>query len=349
MFLRKLLILLAVKLAGLSLKDPGSKIGNINYQFGADPHYVKTYIETYSKLSPLAILPSRGQVVSVPDLMPYDEFRRGRLFQEWAQPQGWIDAAYVALENSRLNSTVLIIFPSKTRGMVDDDMRRRIALIAPHASRALLIGKSFELKQSEAATFADTLNGLSAGMFLLDAHGQIVHANAAGQNMLYASDFLRSANGRLATRDPLVDQTLCDALAAAKGDARADAKAVALPLTAHDGERYVAQVLPLGSGARLSTALTYQAVAAVFVRKAALENPPHSDLIAKTYKLTPAELRVLDAIVEIGGVPETAAALGIAETTVKTHLYRLFDKTDASRQADLVKLVAGFSNPLIDG
>ena len=54
------------------------------------------------------------------------------------------------------------------------------------------------------------------------------------------------------------------------------------------------------------------------------------------------------AIVEVGGVPEVAEALGIAETTVKTHLGRVYKKTDSDRQADLVKLVAGFSNPLLD-
>ena len=42
-----------------------------------------------------------------------------------------------------------------------------------------------------------------------------------------------------------------------------------------------------------------------------------------------------------------AAALGIGSGTVKTHLRRLYDKTGASRQADLVKLVAGFGNPLL--
>ena len=83
----------------------------------------------------------------------------------------------------------------------------------------------------------------------------------------------------------------------------------------------------------------------MFVRKAELGSP--ADVIAQSYKLTPTELRVLLAIVEVGGVPETAAALGVAETTVKTHLYRLFDKAGVSRQADLVKLVAGFSNPLV--
>jgi len=56
---------------------------------------------------------------------------------------------------------------------------------------------------------------------------------------------------------------------------------------------------------------------------------------------------VLLAIVDVGGVPESAVALGIAESTVKTHLGRLFVKTRARRQADLVKIVTGFASPLI--
>jgi DNA-binding CsgD family transcriptional regulator len=39
--------------------------------------------------------------------------------------------------------------------------------------------------------------------------------------------------------------------------------------------------------------------------------------------------------------------LGVAEATVKTHLHHLFAKTGTSRRAELVKLVAGFSNPLV--
>jgi len=53
-------------------------------------------------------------------------------------------------------------------------------------------------------------------------------------------------------------------------------------------------------------------------------------VIGKLYKLTPTELRVLLAIVQVGGVSEVADALGIAESTVRTHLLRLFAKTGAS-------------------
>jgi hypothetical protein len=38
---------------------------------------------------------------------------------------------------------------------------------------------------------------------------------------------------------------------------------------------------------------------------------------------------------------------GSADTTVRTHLGNLFEKTGCGRQADLVKIVAGFSTPLL--
>jgi DNA-binding CsgD family transcriptional regulator len=119
----------------------------------------------------------------------------------------------------------------------------------------------------------------------------------------------------------------------------------AVPLVGSYGERFVGRVLPL-TGNRRCTRFKYDAVVALLVRKATFDMPLQPAVIARAYKLTPTELRVLLAIVEVGGVPEVATTLGIAETTVKTHLGRLFDKTGARRQADLVKLVAGFSSPL---
>jgi DNA-binding CsgD family transcriptional regulator len=220
--------------------------------------------------------------------------------------------------------------------MVDAEMRRRIALVVPHAHRALMINKAIEVKQSETANFVDTMDGLSAGMFLVDAQGRIVHTNTAGQAMLSADDFLRSVCGQIAARDAKVNQSLRDIFTASGGLTAANG--AAFPLTAHDGTRYVAHVLPLKS--------KLKAVAALFVRKASLDSQSCGEVLARTFELTPTELRVLLSIVEVGGVPETAEALGIAETTVKTHLHRVFSKTGTNRQADLVKLAAGFSNPL---
>jgi DNA-binding CsgD family transcriptional regulator len=225
-----------------------------------------------------------------------------------------------------------------------DDGARHIASIAPHAHRMLLISKTADLKQSEAAALADTLNGLAAGIFLVDAGRRIVHANTAGHDILRADDFLRSISGQLVARNTQANRTL-DQLFADNGGVAIGTRGIALPLTAHDGERYVMHLLPLTPATRTGIGMACKAVAALFVRKVALDSRC-GELVARTFELTPAELRVLLTIVEVGGVPETSAALGIAESTVKTHLRRVFDKTGARRQADLVKLAAGFSNPL---
>jgi DNA-binding CsgD family transcriptional regulator len=263
------------------------------------------------------------------------------------RPQGLVDAANSVLEKSVLSCSFLTILRDEARGIVDDEMRWRMALVVPHVRRAVLIGQVIDLKQAEAATFADMLDGLSAGMFLIAADGRIVHANAAGHGMLSAGNCLRSNCGRLVTCDNQVDKILHETFAAANnGDAGIGVKGIAMPLTAHNDERYVAHVLPLTSGSRRSAGRAYTATAAMFVRKAALESPSASEVIGRTYKLTPTELRVLLGIVEVGGIPEVAAALGVADSTIKTHVGRLFEKTGTSRQADLVKLVAGFSTPL---
>jgi DNA-binding CsgD family transcriptional regulator len=82
------------------------------------------------------------------------------------------------------------------------------------------------------------------------------------------------------------------------------------------------------------------------VRKAALEPESAFETMQQKFRLTPNEVRVLQALVEINGAAAIGAVLGMSESTVKTHLHHLFEKTGAERQADLIRLVAGFASPL---
>jgi DNA-binding CsgD family transcriptional regulator len=240
------------------------------------------------------------------------------------------------------------LFRHEREGLAYEPARERLRLLVPHLRRAVLIAKLIEFKTAQAATFADALDGLSAGTLFVDSSGRITHANAAGRAMIAAGNVLHASHGRLIASDPDVDRALRNIyLAAATGDAAIGITGVAVPLIARDGERYVAHVLPLSSGARRGAGVGYAAAAALFVQKAALATRSPPEAIAKTYKLTPMEVRVLLAIVEVGGVPEVAETLGIAESTVKTHLKRLYEKTGASRQADLVKLFASYASPLL--
>lgn len=331
---------------GLISKDPVSKSGATHYYCGVDPHYIKLYAETYAQYDPLARLPRYGEVRNIPDLVNYDEYRRGRFYQEWLRPQGSIDVANVVLEQTKSPCPMLLtVIPGK--GMLDAGKRARMQFLVPHATRALLINKAIERKQQRAIALADVVDRLNAGVILLDTACNIVHSNPAAETILAADDFLRSVAGRLVARSSAAGAALRETFRDAGEVALAAASGRKIPLTSHDGSYYVAHVIALPSLLREGAAERTTAVGALFIWKAELDSRSSAGVIDRTFDLTPAELRVLQSIVAVGGVPETAAALGIAETTVKTHLHRVFAKTGVSRQADLVKLAAGFSNPLV--
>ena len=68
--------------------------------------------------------------------------------------------------------------------------------------------------------------------------------------------------------------------------------------------------------------------------------------LAALYELTPTEARVLVAIASGKNRAAAAVALGIADSTVKTHLTRIFEKTGTSEQSELAKLVASLTPPV---
>jgi DNA-binding CsgD family transcriptional regulator len=337
--------------ASLHSKDAIAKSAHLYYDYGIEAPYRHLYFSKYVKYDPgtmAQFFADVGQTVATEDIMPYDEFLETRFYQEWAQPQGLVDCANTVLEKSSTSTAMFCVIRHERDGVVDGEARRRAQLIVPHIRRAVLVGKLINIKESQAASLAGTLDGLSAGMFLLAPSGSILHANSGGQIMLASGEVLCAPGTRVVATDPNSDHALQEALAAAlKGDSAVGSRGVSQALLARpSGERYVAHVMPLTSGARRHAAKPYAAAAVLFVHKIAFQTPSAPEVIAKTFKLTPTELRILLSIVQVGGVPETAEALGITENTVKTHLRRLFEKTGASRQVDLVKLVAGFSHSL---
>jgi DNA-binding CsgD family transcriptional regulator len=335
--------------AALASTDTVSKACTVHHQFGFDRRYVQRYEGEYWKFDPVAPSPylPTEKLTSVSDYLSDHEFRGGRFCQEWLEPQDWIDGTSVVLERSATSCSIFVVARHRTRGFVDDEMSERMLLIAPHIRRAVAISNVIDRAQAKTATFADILDGLSAAVFLMDADGRIVHANVAGRTTLAANDFLYAASDRLVARDAAIDGALrAEFAAAARHDPAVRGRGITVSLISSDCERYVAHVLPLISGAG-HRGIANSAVAALFVRKAAVEKPSLPESIARYYKLTPTEIRVLEGIVEVGGGPEVAGALGVAGSTVKTHLHRLYQKTGTRRQTDLVKLVTGFSSLLL--
>jgi Bacterial regulatory proteins, luxR family. len=311
---------------------------------------VPSYFDEYMRIDPMTtcqFLFEVGQIYSVDDCMPYAEFVETRIYKEYGKPQGLVDQLATTLDKSATNFSLFGIYRSVEQGLADDEMRRRMGLIVPHVRRAVLIGNVLDLGTAETMAFEDTLNGLAAGVFLVDENARIVFANASGQVMLDEGKILRRKDGVLTAVDPQIRTTLADVIASARGgDAAVGTNGIAVPLSPPPEQPWLAHILPLTSGARQDAGIAHSAVAAVFVHEAALEMPSAMETLSKLYKLTPSELRVLAAVSEVGDVSAVAEVVGIREATVKTHLQHLFAKTGTNRKIDLVKLVASHASPL---
>ncbi|WP_441235384.1 helix-turn-helix transcriptional regulator [Bradyrhizobium sp. 930_D9_N1_4] len=318
----------------------------IHQHFGTESRFRQLYRDRYVEQDPLLdrhLAFAAEQAIGVTDIMPHADFVATSFYREWVEPQGAIDLATVALEKSGARTTVLQVLRHRSRGTVDDSMRERMRLLAPHIQRSRIMGRQIRARSHTVDDLADVLDGLSTAICLLDADGRVVHANAACRQLFVDANLLAMVGDRIVARNTQTDKifrSLFEIVAA--GETHSTGRRQIELVTSADGQHYLVHALPLKREQSLPRDV---AVTVLLVQRAAMVPSLVPDAIASAFRLTPSELRVLMAIVEIGGVPDIAAKLGIAETTVKTHLGRLFEKTGAGRQADLVKIAAGFTAP----
>jgi DNA-binding CsgD family transcriptional regulator/PAS domain-containing protein len=322
--------------------DAASESSQALHLYNEDPKYTQLYFEKYLPMNPMfpaATFVDAGIVMNTDDIMPRQEFIETRFYKEWVQPQGMADALAVNLEKGVTRTSLINV---RTETVVSEPMRARMALLVPHLQRAIAIGRLFDQHKATEETLTTTLDHVEAAVFLVGADDAIVFANEPAMKMLDEAVLVRKSGHALRAVVPETDRMLRDIFtSAANGDASVGVRGVAVPLTPSAETRWFAHVLPLTSGRRQQAGQHTHAVAAVFIRNTTPNAPPPLEAIAKLYKLTAGEVRVLDAMLRINGVKAMAEALGISEGTVRTHLHNLFRKTGTNRQSELVKLIAG--------
>ena len=314
--------------------------------FNDDPYYSKLYFEKYLPMNPVfpaATFMETGVVHTTNDIIPQTELVKTRFYREWIVPQGIVDAIAVNLEKGTTRSSLLNIRMDAGYGVADEKALRRTRLLVPHLQRAVAIGRLFDQGKAVEAGLTETLDHVEAAVLLVGADGLVTFANTPAKALLDEGKLIQRKGASMAAVVPASDRMLRDVLVAAeKGDDSVGVRGVAIPLSEDSQQGWFAHVLPLTSGSRQQSGVMYAAVAAIFVRKAAVpETAPPLEAIAARFKLTASEVRVLDAVLKVNSVKAMAALLGVSQATVKTHLHNLFRKTSTSRQGDLVKLVAG--------
>src|SRR5262245_53274182 len=132
-------------------QDVSRESAGVFYCAGMDPAYLQKYFEEFVRLNPLypaAAFVEPGEVFTVGDVIPRDEFVQTRFYREWMVPQGMVDSLVANLEKGATSVAALAVIRGELDGIVDGRARRRLGLLVPHVRRASAIGKVIDFHKA---------------------------------------------------------------------------------------------------------------------------------------------------------------------------------------------------------
>ena len=242
---------------------------------------------------------------------------------------------FVSAEN-RL-SWLAVLRPGRA-GAFDEEEISLLESAAPHIQRALSLHATLAHGRCERTALLEALDGVPAGILLLDRQGRPLVVNRAASEILAAKDGLTltpeglAASTAEATRDlrRLISET-------ALADPQSSSSRVfAMP---RPSERRSYSVLVKGVSSGRAAPGCRRPSVAVFLTDPDRRVRADEEVLQSLYGFTPAESRVAAELVEGESVEEAARDLDVSLNTARTHMKRLFEKTDTHRHRDLVRLL----------
>ncbi len=287
-------------------------------------------------------------------LVSSDELHASAFYQTCLAPSGWVHSLGANLYRSGPHFAYATFLRTEQAGPYDDDCLVEFGRLSPHLSRAIQIQHDIVKRWQPQGIHSQALQRMAQPVLLVSGEGDIVFKNAAAQRVLDAKDGLRERHGKLMVNERSLSRSLLRA-----ESARASALLAESADHAPRDETITLSVVRRGTSAPL--VMTVARLLLVPVGWPAeqrcflvvLSDPDENKLLArrtlqKTFGLTTAELRVADFLVRGLTPEEIANSCDVTIATVRTHLARLYDKTDSRRQAELVAQLLAFSEPLLE-
>jgi DNA-binding CsgD family transcriptional regulator/PAS domain-containing protein len=334
----------------LGVYDYANGHSELAFQLGYTERFIRLHNEKYKHMDPHF---AAGQLVPVGTVMTQvmliddEEFYQSRFYQEWCKPQRLHDFMGFKVLQTEQRIGFLSTNRCNTHPRYGKDDIRLLSLLAPHVCRAVIISDALNLKTIRSEALKTALDALTSGIYLVDRLGRVIYMNRAANRQVERGDAVLIANGRLAPFDRRTCAALTGAIRQAiANEAATPASGFSIALPAREGAGLVAAVLPLTRGERQNVCGAFAAMAAIFVQDPIVVPPFPGEAFAKLHGLTGSELRVLLAMAPGLSVKEAAEVLGVSETTAKTHLQHIYNKTGTSKQTELMQLFKSSSPPV---
>lgn len=301
------------------------------------------YAAYYSRLDPwtraaqLTSSMPAGTVLTSEEIISEVELQRSEFYNDFGLYYGIVGGVGAIVDVSRGDRTA-IAFSRSPRRAVPAGSLALVRALLPQLQIAVRASKALSACRGLADAALDALNAAAQPVLICDEQSAILHLNTLAGSLLAQRDGIQSEKGRLKGLTSDITSQLHASIRAATTLRGPSARAVSV---ARSGRRPLAvTIVPLkvvADSCRLAGIVIFDPDAAISDGTAVLR---------RLYGLTTSESAVAQLIAGGLTVREVAEALGVEQSTIRTHLKSLFGKTLTRRQAELVRLVCTIKTPL---
>ena len=339
--LESLARLLDANSAAITVDQKGG--GGWGVSFGAaDRSFHEAYFTHYGAINPLAarvLTAPEGSVLTEHMAMRRADYERSEFYSDWARPQGFQYIVHVRVENRDDALTGVGLTRSTRTGNFEQGDIDLLQRLAPHLRRSVRTYLRLAEIRTTGFAMGEALDRMQRGAIGLDVSGRVIFANQAARLLLKSDDTLRVVGDLLvavradwtATLRRMVEAAICGRATGPMLLPRVNGRSALL-----------LEILPV---ARLvaSRGLNSRPAALLVLTDPDSGHQPGVASLRRIYGLTAKEAEVAIHAATGEELAAIAAVLGVARSTVQSHLKRIYDKTDTHRQAELAWLVARLS------
>lgn len=321
------------------------KVGVVVGVQGISPALQEAYNVHYSRTN-LWMARARGSIsagglVVSDDLLPERDLYGTEWYEEFLKTLGIFRSMGAVLEIEKDISTTILFGRPREHGAYAEEDRRLLLSFVPHLQNVHRFRTRMARFDAVRDSLSAALDSLGHGVLLAEPDGRISFLNPAARRVVDLRDGLSLGRSGLQAAAPSEDALLrrriqCASVCPPEGPPREELIRISRPSGARPFE---VLVLPVPSGVQASGPQHRGAL--VLLHDPDSVPVSESASLHAAYGLTPAEARLAELVARGEGLHSAAALLEISIDTARTHLKRIFSKTNTHRQSQLAQLLLG--------
>ncbi|MBX7483440.1 helix-turn-helix transcriptional regulator [Qipengyuania sp. 6D47A] len=258
---------------------------------------------------------------------PRTDMRVGRVYSgnDLAHPESALRA--ISVRGDALALTLIVL----ARDAPGAEIGSLLSALVPHLQVALKVLESIDRERGRASVGAEAFRRMNFGWIALDERCRIVDLDGQADSFLQRSGALRRGPyNRLIPSSPSVDRQLTSIAKAMAADSRHRPQAINI------GQDPWIDILvvPMRIDALAGES---KAVAVIYLRGDRSSSADRHEQLVDLFDLTPAEARLAWSLAQGLTIAEAAEAHGLTVETARYYSKRIYAKTGARGQVDLVR------------